>query len=631
MRSLEIAQKLAKLQMVEDAQKAYMLVLKENNHQDPLVDFEAAAYILLTGGDAKVAFTQLVRLYNNGEFQEEVLDLMTKQFYIPEIANRQKQYDLNVKKLSNYPYLFRKDFVNFVDLGIKFFPFGNGFVPFYPAENRFGEYVDFNRKLIERHFFRDLEKPIFEEDLYSQYQLEYLVDNVRKSEWVAKDNHIYMHYSNWEVFCAYLQVLNFNPLLQDEKFVFLIEEEATLYPINFSVRFGIDYSSYSIKPIDVSEVTKLIWHAQLSAHNGGDFFNEVFDNHPNLLLLHSLMMDKLGEALKGLKTNIKQKPINLDLEIDGKRHKIPFGNYLRFKKNVNEKDVLVAYMLALARGYKSLDEGARIVPAVFLQPHFPNIFYSIIHDKQDRVRLHSDALEQIKNQPIFKQFKYIKTFIPVRRPTTSYAATLKFKLDPSLQEENVVLDNVIANVVLSCSFRVDKSERLYQDSRLVRFEDGKLNPKATFAALSSFLDIPYTETMTYCSYYGEKDQETFKGNTIGFDPASVYKTYDEFAGKNERYLIEYLMKDAYEKCGYGFNYYDGAEPQGEQLVHIVENLDKLYSGIRDTCQKTGQNTPELEGNAEKIELATKAYLEPIVEMNRNITSVFKQGIILYKQ
>ena len=31
---------------------------------------------------------------------------------------------------------------------------------------------------------------------------------------------------------------------------------------------------------------------------------------------------------------------------------------------------------------------------------------------------------------------------------------------------------------------------------MVRFEDGKLNPKATFTALAEFLDIPYTESLT---------------------------------------------------------------------------------------------------------------------------------------
>ena len=33
----------------------------------------------------------------------------------------------------------------------------------------------------------------------------------------------------------------------------------------------------------------MIWHTQLAAHNGGDFFNEIFYGHPNLLSYESIM------------------------------------------------------------------------------------------------------------------------------------------------------------------------------------------------------------------------------------------------------------------------------------------------------------------------------------------------------
>ena len=88
---------------------------------------------------------------------------------------------------------------------------------------------------------------------------------------------------------------------------------------------------------------------------------------------------------------------------------------------------------------------------------------------------------------------------------------------------------------------IDWQDRLFQDSVLVRFEDGKLNAKATFyRPWRRFLDIPYTESMTYCSADGKLDPESYKGNVRGFDPASVYKTYDEYANDDERYFLEYF-------------------------------------------------------------------------------------------
>ena len=103
--------------------------------------------------------------------------------------------------MSRYPYFFRADFVSFDQLPIQFFPYNDqGYVPFYRTENRFGEYVNFDDPVIDRCFFRDLDKPILAKDVFSQYQLEYLNDTVRKSEWVGRENHIYLHYTDWTIF-----------------------------------------------------------------------------------------------------------------------------------------------------------------------------------------------------------------------------------------------------------------------------------------------------------------------------------------------------------------------------------------------------------------------------------------------
>ncbi len=99
---------------------------------------------------------------------------------------------------------------------------------------------------------------------------------------MGRENHIYLHYTDWMTFCAYLQCLELRPLLPGKKLVFLIEGEVEQYPIDFQARFGIDYSQYPVKPVGIREVTRLMWHTQLSAHNGGDFFNEIFYGHPNL-------------------------------------------------------------------------------------------------------------------------------------------------------------------------------------------------------------------------------------------------------------------------------------------------------------------------------------------------------------
>ena len=125
--------------------------------------------------------------------------------------------------------------------------------------------------------------------------------------------------------------------------------------------------------------------------------------------------------------------------------------------------------------------------------------------------------------------------------------------------------DLMAQRLLNRSYLIDPRDRLYRDSVLVRFEDGKLNPTATFTALAEFLDLPYTESMTYCSSREGINPESLKGNVRGFDSATVYRTYDEFANNDERAFLEYFLRDAYQAYGYDFHYYHG-EPVDEAWV-----------------------------------------------------------------
>ena len=558
MDTIEIARRLAELGQTEEAQAAYSLVLQEAAERNPELELEAASYLFFSQGNYQVAYTAFVSLYNRGFYQTELMDLMTLAFYLPNAEDQKKRYARNCAALAKYPYLFREDFPDFEALPVQFFPFNDeGYIPFFKAEHRFGAYVNFNDPVIDRYFFRDLDKPVLARDVFSQYQLEYLNDNVRKSEWVGRENHIYLHYTDWTTFCAYLQCLELRPLLSEKKLVFLMEGEIEQYPIDFHARFGIDYAQYPVRPIGIGEVTRMIWHTQLAAHNGGDFFNEIFYGHPNLLSYESIMFDHIQKAVAEVKTNWRK----LDWLTPRLRRQ------LSQLKHPSEKDFLVALFLNRQDISGSLDHGSRIAPALFFQPHFSNMIYDIRESElKGAPMLYSEQYEAIRTSPLFHGFRYIKTFTPMRRITTSYAASVRFMLDREAQGEEVkVVPDVLAERLVNRSFMVDQWDRLYRDSVLVRFEDGKLNPRATFTALAEFLDLPYTESMTYCSSRKGIDPESLKGNARGFDPATVYRTYDEFANDEERAFLEYFLRDAYEYYGYDFHYYQG-EPVDEAWI-----------------------------------------------------------------
>lgn len=561
MKTIEIARKLAELGQKEKAQEAFTLALHENNLTQE-EELESASYIFFSEGDHRIAFTTFVSLFNRGLFQGDIWDLMVQAFYLPNLAEREKLYKLNCKKLLEYPYFFRSDFLDFDDLPTLFFPFDDkGFVPFDPKTNQFGDYINFNDTIIDRWFFKDLSKPVLTTDLFSQYQLEYLNDSVRPSEWVAKENHIYLHYTDWATFCAHLQVLDFSQLVKDKKFIFLFGDEISQYPFDFKERYGIDYSQNKVKPIGIREVNRLIWHAQLSTDNGGDFFNEICYGHPNLIALDSILLTTVETEIQRIKKYIRQK-----------RKDNYYSRQLLNLKDPSDKDILVC-MYINQQATSPIDHSQRIVPALFFQPHFTNIYFQAHMGTDDKTTvLTSEEYDAIHSSSMLNEFKYIKTFVPMRRFTTRYAATIRTIANKSCisdpeekKNDHSVMFDQITDQLLNRSYLIDPDDRISRDSRVVRFEDGKLHPKATFTALAEFLDIPYTESMTYCSGPKGINPESYAGNAIGFDPRTVYATYDQYANDEERAYIEYFMRDAYEAYGYAFQYYKG-EPVDESWV-----------------------------------------------------------------
>jgi len=590
MQTIEIARKFTALGQKDEAVKAYKLALSECKDEDLATELECALHILQFGhdDDYKIAYTCFKDLFNRGFAQADILTIMDEAFYQPNVKMLQRRYEKNCRLLTKYPYIFRQNFLAFTDLPIIFFPYDdNQYTPYYVQKQKFGEYINFRHPVVSRNFFRDLTKPILAADVFSQYELEYLHDNVRKSEYVAKDNHIYLHYTSWPVFCAYLQVLDLQPLLKDKKIVFLIEDEIKQYPIDFKQRFDIDYSQYPLRRIGIREINKLIWHTQLSADNGGDFFNEVFDSHPNLLAKPSIMFDDTVKTIEKY-----EKALHSASNVQYAKEIILWPNKrlvaeLYNLPNRTAKDILVAIYLKdqeICSPY--LDKSSRIAPAIFFQPHFPNIFHDLWRTDKGKLQIHCEQYDEIFQSPIFSGFKYIKTFTPMRTITSSYAATIRYKcFRMTAMETDSVMDDALINRILNLSFFIDWQNRLFKDCRLVRFEDGKLNSKATFTALAAFLDLPYTESMTYCSQYGVHDPVEDVGNDTGFSPASIYRKNARYANNSERAFIEFCLRDVYKFYGYDFEYYDGQPVDENKIKKWVKEFTVIDNLIRQSEQR----------------------------------------------
>ena len=642
MEAIEIARRMSALGQTKDACQAYELALHQG--VEPIAQMEAAAYILQNGGDYRISYGCFIGLYNQGVFREDVLPLMEAVFYEPNVKLLKSRYERNCKRLEKYPWLFRQDFIPFEELPIRFFPYDdhNGYIPFYRAEERFGEYVNFDHQVISRNFFKDLDKPVLAEDVYSQYELEYLNDNVRRSEDVGRENHVYLHYTDWAVFCSYLQCLSLRKVLESRKLVFLIGEEVSQYPIDFKARYGIDYSQYPVKPVGIREVQRLIWHTQLATHNGGDFFNEVFDAHPNLLALTSIMFSTVEEQVADLRKVLSRIHSARDAVRAFPNWPPHIAQELFRMQNPSDKDLLVAWFL----GYKPIssmaDPNARIAPAVFLQPHFPNINYELYIDESDRTVLSSKQYDGICQSSVFRGFKYIKTFTPMRRITNSHAATVRFMSNLAMNDAegsddkgtHQVVNDAVIHRTLNRSYLIDWQDRLFKDSILVRWEDGKLNPKATFTALAAFLDLPYTDSFTQCTEFGKP--LNYGGIlTDGFDPQPVYRTYDDYANDDERCFIEYFMRDAYETYGYDFHYYDGTPMDEKRAAALTRGFTTIDRYIRESWRKnvcneeavsvTGEGVSDETAEAVRDQIVQKK-IEAYAENRLQVVKLLMRGL-----
>ena len=595
MTAIEIARRFTELGRIPDACHAYALV--PNGDAEPMELLETAVFLLQNSQEYKIPYDVLLRLHEAGHFCEDVYSVMSFAFYEPNVKRLRSRYAKNCKLLEKYPYLFQKDFPAFEDLPLQFFPYDDeSFVPFDRAAGKFEGSLNVNDEVISRNFFRDLDKPILAADVFSQYELEYLCDNVRRSEDIGRENHIYLHYTSWEIFCAYLQVLNLKPLLKQKKIVFLIADEIAQYPIDFKERFHIDYSEYPLRPVGIREVTRLIWHAQLLAHNGGDFFNEIMDAHPNILFLSSIFFSHMEENIADLRhlLSIVHSAEELVMSMRGQAPEV-----LRELYNMRgrtDKDLMVAIYL-MQEPKELRDRSARIVPAIFFQPHFPNIVYQWELNDVGKVELYSEIQEQISRSQLFTGFKYIKTFTPMRRFTTSRAAALRFIwLNMTVQsrkewsgQDDIAIHDLVLQYAFGRAFQQDMSDRLYHDSVIVRFEDGKLNPAATFRSLAAFLDLPYTETMTYCSFDGNVSAD-------GFRTDSLFAVYEEFCTPSENAYLEYLLRDVYAYYGYGFQFYDGGKVDEAKLQSWNDGFTKMEYYMKESWLRElyGENASEQE-------------------------------------
>ncbi len=485
----------------------------------------------------------------------EVLDIVSDKdlneyFKLEEVtASNNKYYVKNSKLLSKYPYIFRKDFRE-IDI------------------NSFEEYdMNYDRKT----FFYDLSKPLFIENEYNYKNLEYLYDNVRKSENFGADNHIYLYYDSFDKFCYYMNYIDFESLLEEEKFIFLFEDEKSNYPIDFKTKFSVEYNKKNAKKMSLEDVDRLTYLIGYM-HGGTGYITSVLNENENIFFINLFALNK------AMDDNARQFYYTM---IMNNEEYIKSNDFIEFAEKYQGYMGIFDISYTELNNRKKIDNPKNFISNIkelcgdreFIKgtEAFKIMLLAILYERSDsfnpRIKpvFLFDAHVWRTNVYVnlLQQFKGLKLLSPFRNPLAMIASVYRAGL--------MNAENQIIPCLNSLYEHYDFLQGYYLDKlSVVKFEDAKLNPKIMFKLLCEYLDVPYSNKMFKEAKYEHevtgKVNSRFNLEAINKDLSDVLSEFDQFRLK--LFYAPILKK-------YGYDYFDNEQYQLKEST-ILDLLDKEF-------------------------------------------------------
>ena len=561
--------------------------------------------------EAIAAFAEVYDQSEDKNERETVFNILSEAFYDPNKAELRANYERNLQALKQYPYFFDKTFREYEELNFQLFPASDEYFYCYNKEkNCFcGEYdaATDNRM---RYFFENVDGLLKVENEDNLYNLNFLNDNVRASEDYAGDNHIYLLYDTLEPLERLMMTCDLEPVLAQKKFVFLVgEENKKRYPLDFKKEFGIDYSACQPKELSVNDIKRIVLSLKIVGYSGTLFLADIMDFHSELLTIPGCAMysyaDIFTEQLQGKTVSeavsfLKHLPdddnrklgimrlvrANYNIQHEGlfestrkEFDRVSAEEFLTVLESVmaeiprpSPREWLIGFFLAYSRCHGR--SFGRIIPALFLYPH-DDINY-LAGEKREKIDFYLK---------LAASFSYHKVIAIIRNPVTQAGAVAncatQFSRNAQGEIDRVIFGDVTYYSLCPRDFYFPLQHPLRESIRVVRFEDLKLNPKATFAAMGEFLNISVTRSMfqtTWCGLPRDGIGTDGKGFD-GFDPSPVYKSYDQYLSVFDKYRIELLLRKLIESYGYKAKYYDGQQFSDEEIIKMME-IPFLFESIK---------------------------------------------------
>lgn len=546
------------------------------------------------------AILNLVMLYEKGYRKTQILEILNEACYEPNVEEMRANFQENVELLENYPFVLGEITRKFEELPYQLYMISETeFYIFNKKKECFTEIYQFDDGSQFDLHSKEIDSVLFLENEANYSRLRFLNDNLRRSEDLGYDNHIYLFYNSFDDLVKLLLVAPLNQLLVEQKFLFLLGEKNRVCPICFERRFGIDYTKHAPQRLRVEEIKRIIFGWKIENFSGTSFLADIMDFHPDLITIPDCkaysFYDFYTNQLKGKTASEVVFYLNALPDTDNEKSFISSlvycqsetiskelsdeFNRISSKEFLNElalmlngieypsaKEWLVGIYLAYSNCHGR--KFGRVVPALFVYPH-DDMFY-LARIRRENIELYFS---------IIQSFPYHKIIALIRDPVTQAGSLINFAINGhplAKNEQGEIQSDLFRSFAFSAILPKDYyfpiNHPLYQDIAVIRFEDLKLNPEATFESMAEFLNIPVTESMYHTTWCGLERSGVTTENAVfdGFDPAPVYKKYDKYLSLFDKYRIEILSRNCMQAYGYQHKYYDGQPFSDKDLISIME-------------------------------------------------------------
>jgi len=507
------------------------------------------------------AFKMFVDVYHQSQDaaeQQQIFQILEEAYYLPNEEELRQTYDANVTLLKNYPYFWNKSFRSFDDLSFQLFPVSDELYYRYSRSgHRFSGAYDAKSSQQMRYFFEDLGQPLRVQDEDNFYNLTFLNDNVRRSEDFAGDNHIYLIYTSLEPLERLMLACDLEPILQQQKFVFLVgEKNWGKYPINFRKKFGIDYSKMKPTPIRIDEIKRIcFWykHAysgtelslavlgsvnEIQMCSGYDFdTNSTKEGYPLYFTPEfrdilsrpddTYTVDQVENLVRSEKYDIHLK--ELDMYLGWLRHQRSAPH------TYTVKELFCGYFLFQ---YEKRGINPRIVPTLLFDPH---MWDTSAYDK------------------IILSFPYCTVLTSMREPIMTFGRAYLYGL--------IGWNKFQTQYILGSDYEHTRflPLELLDCYYGFRFEDLKTRPEAVCHAVCRHLNVPYEPQMLET----EAPVADRSGNiTKGFDQSPLHRDISAVLSEFDQLRLKMFYEPIHRYYGYPAFSFD-EHPVPEETVRAL--------------------------------------------------------------